>query len=250
MKIETEWDRAIRYYRNETARIEQPLITRIITKKEYTQLISEYWDLHPYRIIFQLLYETGMRPIEASWLQIENIDIEKRQIGYKVAKPYQKKVKDKFITVYKSRIVPITEDLASRLDRYIKLNDIRLRWGFLFPSYNFHTKSFHMNPRTLNSEMNRLRKKFGGRWLDKTSYGDHVISPHSFRRSWITRYLEKYGDIAGCSRDIGHNSLDTTFGYYQILHHDRLRNFVDSENITVNIPKLAEDQTMLNEFDP
>lgn len=243
--IETEWDRAIRYYKNEASVIEQPLRNRIIHRQEYKQLISLYWDLDPLRLIWEILYNTGMRPIEACWLQLDNLDLEKGEIAYKVSKPGRKETSKGIIKVYKSRVVPIPEDLKNKLKKYLILNKDGFRYGFLFPAPSLQSKHPHINPRSLNFEMSRVRPKLGGRWLERNSYGDHLIGPHSFRRSWIVRYLDKYQNPAECSRAIGHNDINTTFGYYQEIKKNRLREFINSENIIIKVPKITSDQTTL-----
>ena len=248
MQIETEFDRAIRYYKNESSVIEQPLRNRIIKKQEYKQLLSQYWDLATYRIIWEILWETGMRPLEVCWLQLDNLGLENKEIGYKVSKPYNKKVGDTIQHIHKSRIVPISEALSNKLREYIKLNKGSFRYGFLFPSPNLQSKHYHLNPRSLNKEMDRIRKILKSRWLERTSYNDHLITPHSFRRSWIVRYLDKYQNPAECSRAIGHNDINTTFGYYQEIKKERLRSFVNSEAVLMNVPKISGDQTNLMEF--
>ncbi len=91
-----------------------------------------------------------------------------------------------------------------------------------------------MHPRSLNNELDRKRKVLGlsnVRWFERTQFGDRVISPHSFRRSWIVRYLNKYKNPAECSRAIGHSDINTTFAYYQELNKDHLKEFVNDEFI-------------------
>lgn len=228
VKVETEFDRAMRYYKNEVSIVQHPLLSRTIKKEEYKLLISQYWDLATYRIIWEILWETGMRPIEACWLQLENIDLENKQIGYKIAKPSIKKKNGKTTKVYKSRIVPISDYLTEKMKKYIELNNGSFRYGFLFPSPYLQSRVY-LNPRNLNNEMDRLRKIFGGRWLEKTSSGDHLIGPHSFRRSWIARYQRKCKDPMETARAIGHSSLEVSYGYYQEINKERMRMFVNEE---------------------
>ena len=94
-----------------------------------------------------------------------------------------------------------------------------------------------MNPRTLNREMDRIRKKLGGRWLKKNNEGDHFISPHSFRRSWITRWINQHPNTSPyeAAEAIGHSDPRTTFQYFQ--HTDELENKIEIfvKNNTVEI---------------
>lgn len=86
---------------------------------------------------------------------------------------------------------------------------------------------YHIHPRSLNNELDRKRQDLGGRWLEKTQYGDCLIGPHSFRRSWIVHYLDMFKDPAECARAIGHSDISTTYAYYQEIKKDHLVQFVN-----------------------
>lgn len=231
MYVETEWDRAARYYRNEQHKVARPLQDRAITREEYEQLQKNYWDLHPFRLIWQLLWEHGARGIEVCWLQLENLDFNQGVIYYKVAKPRKKD--DVFI--HKCRQMPMSKDLKERLMAYVKLNWGGFRQGFLFPAPALQSKFPHLNPTCLNWELDRLRPEMGGRWLELLDGpgSNHLVGPHSFRRAWITRYIKRYPDasIFEVARAAMHEDPKTTFRYYQELNTERMQEFINMASL-------------------
>jgi len=241
IRIETDFDRVLRYYRNECSEIEHPLRDRAIKKQEYLQLIKQYWDLNTYRLIWELLWTCGMRPIEVCWLQVQNFNEDFTLLGYKQAK-YRKIIKNGIIIKrHKPRVIPIPHKLAQKLRDYIDMNKLILHNGFLFPTFDRERMKkglFYLNPRTLNFEMDKLRSILKGRFLETTSYGHHLIAPHSFRRSWIARYQDKYKNPYP----------STTFKYYQENDLNDINVFINQTYLNVHIPHLTKDQLTLQNF--
>lgn len=214
-------------------------------------MLKEYWDLHYYRIIWELLWCCGMRPIEVCWLQIQNFSENFDQLGYKTAKYKNVKKYGKIIKTYKSRIVPIPPKLTQKIIDYIDMNKFMLNNGFLFPSLDrkrMKRGNFFMCPRTLNYEMNRLRPVLRGRFLEKNTHGDHLIAPHSFRRSWITRYMNQCKNPFKTAKAIGHADPNVTFQYYQDNNFEDLKDFVNAEYLDYRMPYVPKDQTKLGDF--
>lgn len=220
LQIETEFDRALRYYKHEVAEIEEPLRNRAVIEQDFKQLINTYPPTNMFRLIWELLWFTGMRPIEACWLQRDNFNEGFTELGYKVAKPRNIKQPDGTIKKsYKSRIVPIPLDLAIRLREYWQDEAKKCSpFGFMFPSFDkarLKQGLFYMSRGTLNAELSNKRKELGSRWLLKNSKGHHLLGPHSFRRGWISRHIDMTQNPAETARAIGHNCLDVTYEYYQ-----------------------------------
>lgn len=246
---ESSYDRSIRYYKNEVFEIEDPLVERIIRPDDYKKLLGQYWDLNIYRLIWEIMWDTGMRPIEACSLHADNLDLSHDLIKYKVSKPRNKKTpQNQNIKVYKSRITCISKMLSKKISDYIQMMGCRLRMGFLFPSYEINSKLPHINPRSLNKELDRIRETLGGVFIKRNSKGHHLIGPHSFRRSWISRHIRWTGNIAETSRAIGHSDVKTTYGYYYELMKEKTPVWVNNEYVNIKIPKISDDQTRITSF--
>lgn len=236
LSVETDLDRALRYYRNECSEIETPLRSRAITEEEFKALINLYVPTHRFRLIFELLWFCGMRPREACWLQRDNFNEDFTELGYKVAKPRRMPQLDGTVkNVYKSRIVPIPLDLSIRLKKYWEGVKMVSPFGYLFPGESLSTAAkgqFYINPLSLNNDLTKKRAQLGGRWLQKISKGDHLLAPHSFRRSWITRHLDFTGNVAETARAIGHSDFNVTYQYYQPKDSDaKLQEFLEKSRV-------------------
>ena len=231
--VETEFDRAMRYYKNECSEVQQPLRSRAIEEEHFKQLISLYEPTNRFRIIWELLYFAGMRPIECCWLQRDNFDQQFLRLGYKCAKAIHQRQPDGTVKkIYKSRVVPIPENLAIRLSEYWQETKSISPFGFMFPSFSIPRMKkglYHIGASTLNMELSCQRVKLGGKWLQRNSYGHHLLSPHSFRRGWITRYMSESKNPFEVARAIGHKSPDTSYQYFQPRSMEKkLQQFVES----------------------
>jgi len=229
VKIETTFDRARRYYTQEVSIIDNPLSSKAITRVEHQHLLSMYDPMDLYRLIWEILWDTGLRPFEVCKLQIENFSDDFKKFGYKIAKPKKVTRNGVIYVINNARIINIHSELADRLRFYVKTS--QLPYGFLFPS--FVKNRFFLNPRTLNWELNRHRKTLGGRWLEKNSYDNHFLSPKSYRCSWITRYAEIATDSFELAAAIGHKDPKTSYTYYQFTKHQKVKEFVEREAVKV-----------------
>lgn len=215
-------------------------------------LISLYPSpLHPFRLAWQILYESGMRPMEVCTLKIWDVDFDECSLNHNIYKKPKKKLKDGTeVKQVGRRKIPITRDLLERLKGFIWENRGSFLNGYLFIAPSLQSKYPHMNPRCLNWEMDKHREILGGRWLERIGNGnnDHLLGPHSFRRGWITRYIDRYNNPAECARAIGHNSMDVTFQYYKKVDVERLKEFVNADNIFMKNPTITPDQKKLKEW--
>lgn len=248
---ETWVDRSVRYYKNECSRVLGPLSKRAITRTEYEELIRQYHSRQRYRLIFEILWNCGMRPKEACWLHRSNFSEDFRILEYKIGKPKHKIINGIPVLVHKCRRIPIPEDLANRISKYWEGIKFISPYGYLFPSYcysRFKKYEFYINPLTLNWEIDKHRKLFGGRWLERTYEGDHVLGPRSFRISWITRYGKRCKDIFETAKAIGHDDPRTTAAYFDPVSMKELEQFQKEEEIRVNVPELCAEQTRLQAY--
>lgn len=96
--------------------------------------------------------------------------------------------------------------------------------------------------------MSRFRKTFGGRWLELTEEGDHVIMPRSFRISWITRFGKKCKDVFKTAKAIEHEDPRTTMAYFDPIDLEEIRRFQDYEEVVLDNPGMSSDQMMLTAY--
>lgn len=251
VSAETWIDRAINEHDKKVCRVKKPLKKRSIDRNDYKKLISKYHDRNKFRLMFELLWNTGMRPIEVCWLHRNNFNEDFSFLEYKIAKPKTEMIKEVITKVYKSREITIPNSLAKRILKYWEGINLISPYGYLFPSFQesrFRKHLFFMNPRIINKEMDSHRKVFGGRWLERNGDNSFLINPRSFRISWITRYGKKCKDIFKTAKAIGHSDPRTTACYFDPVNIEELRAFQNHQEVNVNVLEISTDQTLLNDF--
>jgi len=248
---ETWIDREIMKQSGIQFKVKEPPKHRSIRREEYKQLISKYHDRHRYRLMFELLWNAGMRPIEVCWLHRNNFNEDFTYGVYKVAKPIKEVTKKGEIKIYKSRPLPIPKDLAKRISKYWEGIQFLSPYGYIFPTFvesRFRQYKFYMNPRILNKEMDKQRKEFKGRWLERNNDQTYCLNPRSFRVSWITRFGKKCKDIFKTAKAIGHTDPRTTATYFDPVDISEIRSFQNQQEVMIRVPEITMDQTLLTEY--
>lgn len=139
-----------------------------------------------YSLIIEILGRTGMRIGEL--LALTRADISNDTITIRNSKTHQ------------SRQVPICASLADRI----------------FKQSPCMGPVFTISPQKINEEL-KLRAKLCS--IEK------LITCHTFRRSYITTMLNEGIDAILIAKIVGHDNLNTTFGY-SYLAIDQIRNVV------------------------
>ena len=151
-------------------------------------------------VVFEILYQTGMR--QAELRSIRDIDIDSNA---KTIKVHGKRNKD--------RIIPIGVELLMMIDRYVMLRNAQ------FPDRNnsFLIVDNHGNETTsrfIDSLVHNILK-------DITTIEQK--SPHVLRHTFATHLLNRGADIRAIQKMLGHSSLSST----QIYTHNTIDKLKD-----------------------
>lgn len=145
------------------------------------------------KVIFRLLYETGLRRKELVGILLENIDFEKRSIHVTTTK------------TDKDRYVFFTPSTGRLLNRYIKLNKPS---EYLFS----HPDGKPLDPHAVTSLFQRVKK-----WS-----GIQRLSPHMLRHTFTTDLYDRGANLILIQGLLGHSDPKTTRRYVHAdIDHDR-----------------------------
>ena len=151
-------------------------------------------------VVFEILYQTGMRQAELRSVQDEDVDN-----GAKTIKVHGKRNKD--------RIIPIGEELLDMINYYMKIRDSR------FPIRDnslliVDDKGNETTPRFMYNLIHDILK-------DITTIEQK--SPHVLRHTFATHMLNRGADIRAIQKLLGHSSLNST----QIYTHNTIDKLKD-----------------------
>jgi integron integrase len=200
----------------------------VLTREQVRELIGAAVDSddYPYRLIFRLLYFTGMRITDLLNLRVQDINWEKSQLLLRGGKGN------------KDRVVPlpraILPDLKAQIDRvqtlwqrdqidrvpvtlpdpvYNKCPRYGLAWPWFFvfaaPGRCRHPRLGHivrwrLMDKTLQTVMREAADRVGLLGL---------ATPHRLRHAYATHLLESGVDIRSVQDILGHVSVETTLIY-------------------------------------
>ena len=155
------------------------------------------------RLIFELLYSTGLRVSELVGLNLDDIDRRERWIRLRGKGR-------------KERQLPYGAKAGAALDRYLRLRQ-RLdppsherglfvhRWGGAWR---------RLTGRSVGMIVKKYAKAFGG---------DPSLHPHSLRHAFATHLLAEGADLRAIQELLGHASLSTTQRYTQLSIENLMR---------------------------
>ena len=148
------------------------------------------------RVIFELLWVTGMRISELSNLNYEDLNLEQNEI-----KVFGKGAKE--------RIVLIPDKTKKLIQNYIdNISDMI-----------FKTEKFGSSPLFINNNGYRLQsqsiRKALKQVVDTIEIQKHV-TPHIFRHSFATRLIENGADLRVVQELLGHSSISNTQIYTHV----------------------------------
>lgn len=161
-------------------------LPKVLDAEEIESFFKEASNLRD-KVIFEMLYGTGMRREELIKVKISDINFRRsciRVIG----------------KGDKERIVPINPTALDLIIQLIKSQDSE----WLFPSHK--VKGDHISNRRLNEIVKAYADKLG---IDG-------VTPHKFRHSLASHMYESGADIRAIQSVLGHSSINTTNLYTQI----------------------------------
>jgi site-specific recombinase XerD len=142
--------------------------------------------------LLELLYSTGLRSAEAVGLELGDVDFEREAVHVRGGKGG------------KDRVVPLGEEAALRLARYLR--DAR--------------------PSLARGAVDAVFLSARGRALDTSTVRRLVRHPHRLRHAFATHLLEGGADLRTIQELLGHASLSTT-QVYSHVDARRLRRVYD-----------------------
>lgn len=149
------------------------------------------------KLIFELLYGSGLRVSELTSMRLKDVDVDSRRIVV-----HGKGSKD--------RIVPMTKASQEDYKTYL----ILARPTFLARSKNLDNDTVFLNFHG-GSLTSRGVRDILERVLNETS-STMKVSPHAFRHSFATHLLNKGMDVRMVQELLGHSNLSTTQIYTKI----------------------------------
>lgn len=137
-----------------------------------------------YRVLFQFLWQTGVRISEALSITTQDIDWHLKQVRVKSLK---RKDHD--------RTIPLKEEMLGALATYIQKNEIK-------------SKLWMMTPQAVHHELKSI--------VDKAGL-PHWIHIHTFRHSFAVHCLESGITINTLKELMGHANVENTMVYLKVF---------------------------------
>lgn len=169
-----------------------PSFARSTQMEQLFSILPSGDDFHDMRdrLIFELLYQTGIRRSELIHLSIESIDLQKGRIL----------VKGKG---NKERFVPFGDHLAKRFESYFQIREKA------FPGLNHRevfltNKGLPLYPKFVYNLVNK--------YLSIITTAEQR-SPHMLRHTFATHLMDKGADLYAVKELLGHSSLAATQVY-------------------------------------
>jgi integron integrase len=204
-------------------------VPTVLSNQEATEIINELKQ--PYRLIFSLLYGSGLRKAELLALRVKDIDFSGNSIYVFRGKGAKDRVtllphvlieplKSQINKVETLHLKDLTEgegktSLPSGLSRKYPKAITQLKWQYLFPSTmrcKHPTDGYYCRN---HLHWTSLTKALSAAVL-KTGIRKHVTA-HTFRHSFATQLLLNGADIRTVQELLGHNDLKTTQIYTHVI---------------------------------
>lgn len=177
-----------------------PTITKKTISRIFEHLQKHMKDCFQFRnyVYLKLLHDTGLRLTEMNNIRIRNIDFDTNSIHIKVTKTDV------------DRYVCFTESTKQLLIKFIVTHDIQDLLFFDFKTGNKLTTS------SVESFIYRLKKRLNI---------SENITPHKWRHTFATNYLNRGGDLETLRLLLGHSNLKTTQKYLHLSRSDIVSNY-------------------------
>ena len=189
-----------------------PIISDSTIKVVFDHLKSNFQDRNNFRnyVLFNLLLDTGLRINELLHIKVGNIDWATNSIHAEVTKTNN------------NRHVGFTETTKGLLNRYIMLFEPT---NELF--YDLSTK-VPLKTSSVENIVHRIKIK-----LKLTE----SISPHKWRHTFATKYLNRGGGLENLRMLMGHSSLKTTQKYLHLTKQNIIDEYAKVMRNTDYLPQ-------------
>lgn len=168
-------------------------VPRPIDKEDVERILNAP-DNQRDKAMLYILYYTGARREEVSWIKVDDINFRR---GYILLRGKGNK----------ERIVPIHKKALNEIHKLLKEHDSE----WLFPS---RKTGNHISKRQVNDIVKKWAEKVGVDW----------VTPHKFRHSFCSHLYQSGADIKAIQDMAGHASSETTQIYTKV---DNERNLME-----------------------
>jgi site-specific recombinase XerD len=176
----------------ELKRRSRPMPT-ILSREEIQKVVSVTRNVS-HRLIFQLMYSSGLKLDELLGLRVKDVDIRNKSLIIRGNSNRGRKAKG-------SRTTVLSEKVAPMLHAFVVDRDLE---DYVFPGID----GGHMTPRAVQKAFKQALKKAG---ISKRA------SCNSLRHSFAVHLLEKGVDIKYVRRLLGHARTETTSIYKKMV---------------------------------
>lgn len=152
--------------------------------------------------IMECIYSTGLRISELTWLNREDINLERKEFA----------VRGKWKKV---RVVYLTDHAAKLIENYLQKRNDHL--SPLFIRHNIKVENID----ALEDEKTRLTRFFITGMVKKYAHKAMIlknISAHTLRHSFATTLLNAWADLRSIQEMLGHASITTTQVYTHVTN--------------------------------
>jgi integrase/recombinase XerD len=181
----------------ELKRRARPMPT-ILTKDEIQKVVSVTRNVS-HRLIFQLMYSSGLKLDELLGLKVADVDIDGKTLVIRGNSNRGRKAKPARHTIMSEKVAPMLH--AFVVDR--------ASTDYVFPGID----GGHMTPRAVQKAFKQALKKAGIR---------KRASCNSLRHSFAVHLLEKGVDIKHVRKLLGHARTETTSIYKKLVSEDNI----------------------------
>jgi integrase/recombinase XerD len=181
----------------ELKRRARPMPT-VLSKEEIQKIVSVTRNVS-HRLIFQLMYSSGLKLDELLGLRVEDVDIDGKTLTIRGNSNHGRKAKPARHTIMSEKVAPMLH--AFVVDRDAD--------DYVFPGID----GGHMTPRAVQKAFKQALKKAE---IKKRA------SCNSLRHSFAVHLLEKGVDIKHVRKLLGHARTETTSIYKKLVSEDRI----------------------------
>ena len=181
----------------ELKRRARPMPT-ILSREEIQKVVSVTRNVS-HRLIFQLMYSSGLKLDELLGLKVKDVDIDGKQLTIRGNSSSGRKAKQTRTTIMSEKVAPM-------LHAFIVDRDAE---DYVFPGID----GGHMTPRAVQKAFKHA--------LKKAEIGKRA-SCNSLRHSFAVHLLEKGVDIKHVRRLLGHARTETTSIYKRLISEEKV----------------------------